>query len=159
LSRSLTCRPAALLIAALTLGAAAAPGHAEERVQVTVLAILATEDNAKVDEQLKCIAQKVQKVEPKLTGFRLARTSAKSLEVSKVSKFTLVDGLTVGVTVEHGADEKNRVGLTVKPPQIGEISYTSCCGKYFPIVTRYRTADKERLIIAIMVEPCKKKCD
>ena len=60
------------------------------------------------------------------------------------------------VLVRHAADNKNRVGLTVKPPLEGEIQYTTCCGKFLPIVTRYETKDKERLIIAIRVQPCKK---
>jgi hypothetical protein len=33
--------------------------------------------------------------------------------------------------------------------------YTSACGKFFPIVTRYQTKERERLIIAIMVRCCK----
>jgi len=46
--------------------------------------------------------------------------------------------------------------MTIKPPTLGEITYSTTCEKFFPIVTRYVTKDKERLIIAIMVEPCKK---
>lgn len=153
-----------LLLSGLALLAAAPAALAQQpkeepRVQVTVLAILATDKNKTVDPQLKCVAQKVQKMEPDLTGFRIARTSTRSIEVSKASKFMLVEGVPVSVTVEQGPDKDNRVGLTIKPPQLGEICYLSCCGKFFPIVTRYQTKDKERLIIAIMVEPCKKKCD
>jgi hypothetical protein len=40
---------------------------------------------------------------------------------------------------------------------MGEVEYTTCCGKFFPIITRYQTKDKERLIIAIRVQPCNKK--
>ena len=58
--------------------------------------------------------------------------------------------------MRHGADSKNRVGLTMKAPLQGEIQYTTCCGKFFPIVTRYQTKDKEVLILAIRVQPCKK---
>ena len=57
--------------------------------------------------------------------------------------------------MRHAADSKNRVGLTVKAPLQGEIQYTTCCGKFFPIVTRYQTKNKELLIVAIRVQPCK----
>lgn len=160
MSRFWSYRRIGLAVTCLALLAAApAARAADEKVQVTVLAILATDQNDKVDPQLKCVAQKVQKLEPKLTGFRLARTSTRSLEISKASKFALVEGAPVSITVEQGPDKNNRVGLTVRPPQLGEICYLSCCGKFFPIVTRYQTKEKERLIIAIMVEPCNKKCD
>ena len=46
--------------------------------------------------------------------------------------------------------------MTIKPPMLGDITYTTCCERFFPIVTRHVTQDKERLIIAIMVEQCKK---
>ena len=49
----------------------------------------------------------------------------------------------------------NRVRLAVKAPLAGEITYTTCCSKFFPIMTRYLTKDNERLIIAIMVKPKK----
>lgn len=149
-----------VMLGGFVLFALAPAACAEEpKVKVTVLAILATDKNKTIDAQLNCVAQKVQKIEPSLTGFRLVRTSTRSLEVSKASKFVLVEGVPVDVKVEQGPDKNNRVGLTVKPPQLGEICYLSCCGKFFPIVTRYQTKDKERLIIAIMVEPCNKKCD
>jgi hypothetical protein len=40
---------------------------------------------------------------------------------------------------------------------MGEITYSCCCGKYFPIITRYQTKDNERLIIAIGVHCCDKE--
>jgi hypothetical protein len=147
------------LASSAALLAAAPRATADDRVQVTVLSILATDQNKDVAPELKCVAQKVQKLEPTLTGFRVARTSKRSLELGKESKFTLVESQPVTVTVEHAADKNNRVGLKVKPPELGEIAYLSCCGKFFPIVTRYQTKNKERLIIAIMVEPCNEKCD
>ena len=42
----------------------------------------------------------------------------------------------------------------IPPPLVGEITYMTICGKFFPIVTRYQTKDKDRLIIAVMVKPC-----
>jgi hypothetical protein len=45
---------------------------------------------------------------------------------------------------------------------VGEITYSTICGKCFPIVTRFQTKDRERLIVAVMVRPCNgakdKKC-
>jgi hypothetical protein len=151
-----------LLISVLTLLAITPTTRAgdENKVEVTVLAILATDKNKNVDPQLKPVAHKVQKIEPSLTGFKLRDTVRRSIDVGKASKFMLLeDGVPCTITVEQGPNKENRVGLTVKPPQLGEICYLSCCGKFFPIVTRYQTKDKQRLIIAIMVEPCNKKCD
>lgn len=136
---------------------AAAPAPAEE-VKVTVLAILATDKNNSIDADLKEIAERVQKQEPKLTGFRHSRQSCKAVMVGDGSKesFALVEELTVVVTVES-VMKKEKIRMTIKPPTLGEITYTTTCEKFFPIVTRHVTKDKERLIIAIMVEQCKKE--
>jgi len=134
---------------------AAPPGRAEE-IRVTVAVILANDRNDGVDCDLKCIAERVQKLHPHLTGFRLEQITLKSLPVGKSEKFALVDDKVATVLVRHAADNQNRIGLTVKAPLQGEIQYTTCCGKFFPIATRYLTKDKELLIIAIRVQPCKK---
>jgi hypothetical protein len=128
-----------------------------EEVRVVVVEILASDRHANVDKDLKCIAEEVQKKEPTLTGFRQGRMTCKAVTVGAAEKFPLAEGQSATVTVQHGADKNNRVGLKVKPPLIGEITYTTCCGKYFPIVTRYQTKEGERLIVAIMVKPCKDK--
>jgi hypothetical protein len=47
--------------------------------------------------------------------------------------------------------------MTVKPPKLDEITYACACGKFFPIITNHLTPDNERLIIAVMAKPCKKK--
>jgi hypothetical protein len=126
-----------------------------DEVKVTVLAILATEKNSTVDADLKDIAERVQKQEPKLTGFRQGRQSSKSVAVGDAKEsFGLVEDQVVTVSVE--AVKNNKIRMTIKPPTLGEITYSTTCEKFFPIVTRYVTKDKERLIIAIMVEQCKK---
>lgn len=122
-------------------------------VRVTVVVILASETSTTVDPKVECIAREVQKLEAKLTGFKLARTTSKVISVTSKGVFPLVDNETVTVTVEHGPDMHRRVGLKVKPTSLGEITYDTACGKCFPIVTRYETAGKERLIIAILVRP------
>jgi hypothetical protein len=147
--------PLLLLVGGLL--AAAPPAQAQQKVQVTVLAILATDQNHDVDPKLTCVAREVRKIRPTLTGFRLDRTSRRSLEIGKEHKFPLADKQVVEVTIEQGADKNNRVSLSVKPPELCEICYTSCCGKYLPIVTHYKNSKNETLIVAIMVEPCRKK--
>ena len=126
----------------------------EKEIQVTVVAILATEENNKVEQRLECLAKEVQKTYPNLTGFRLAKCSCQKLEVGKKFEFPLVEDEVAAVVVEHGCDKEDQVGLTVKAPLVGEIAYSCACGKFFPILTRYQTKDKERLIIAIRVQPC-----
>jgi hypothetical protein len=151
LGRSRKLLPYVVFLAPLFLGAAAP----EEEVDVSVVVILATDRNTTVDEELTCIAKEVQKKHPKLTGFHLEKVICESLPVGKKHTFKLVDEEAATVLIRHGANKQNRVGLTVKAPDQGEITYTTCCGKFFPIVTRYSTKDKERLILAIRVQPCK----
>jgi hypothetical protein len=138
---------------------AAAPPKAEEKetVQVSVIAILATERDDKIDPKLECIAREVRKTHKKLTGFQLAGTmSRKPLAVGDRDTFDLIADQKVGVTVKRSADEKDRVQVKVAPPQMGEITYDTCCGKFLPIVTPYRTKNKDWLIIAVRVQPCHK---
>jgi hypothetical protein len=129
------------------------PKGEDTKVRVTVIAILATDRSNVIDPKLERFAKEVQKTEPQLTGFTLAQTTRKTLAVGNTLDFPLVDKQVAEISVEKGMDTQNRVSLKVKPPQVGEIVYTSACGKFFPIVTRYQTKDKERLIIAIMVRP------
>jgi hypothetical protein len=145
-------------LAAVLLVAPAA--RAADDVDVTVVAILATSDakNAKIEPELAAIAKEVQKKYPNLTGFRMAQMTCQSMAVGRPEAFGLVDKEAAQVTVEHGADKHDRVRLKVQPPQLKEITFTSCCGKFVPIVTPYQTKDKqEQLIIAVMVSTCKDK--
>src|SRR3546814_8641453 len=71
-TRSWLCGAAAVLL----ILAAAAPARAEEKnVKVTVIAILATDQNKEINPKVKEIAQEVQKVDPSLTGFKLVQTT------------------------------------------------------------------------------------
>lgn len=141
----------------LTLAAAAPVEEEKESVEVSIVAILATERNDKVDPKLACIARQIRKTHEKLTGFQLATVTRKSLVIGEKSVFELVGEQKVGVTVQHGADEKNRVQVKVAPPGMGEITYDTCCGKFLPIVTPFRTKDKELLIVAVCVRTCREK--
>jgi hypothetical protein len=137
--------------------ATAPPADRADETRVCVVAIIATDRNTTVDEKIKCIAKEVQKKEPTLTGFRMATTNCKPLTAGAKESFPLIEGEVASVVVE-GKCKGERVRLTVKAPLMGEITYSTTCGKYFPIVTRYQTKDKDRLIIAVMVKPeCKGK--
>jgi hypothetical protein len=142
------------ILAVLTCLDRPSGARAEEKIHVTVVAIFATDQNKKVEPRLECLAKEVQKTDPKLTGFRLAKCSCQKVEVGKKVEFPLVENEVAAVVVKHGCDKEDRVGLTVKAPLVGEIAYSCACGKFFPIMTRYQTKDKERLIIAIRVQPC-----
>jgi len=148
-----------LLIFAAGLLVFVPPAHAGDEIRVCVVAILATDQNTKVDSKLQCIAKEIQKKEPSLTGFRLSTVNCKALALGAKENFCLVEGEVAALSLQQGMDKDERVQLTVKAPTVGEITYTTTCGKYFPLVTSYQTKDKERLIIAIMVRTpaCKGK--
>ena len=134
--------------------ALAGPAGAGERVRVTVVTILASQRDREVEPRLRCIAREVRKLYPRLTGFRMSRMCCKSLPVGARDDFDLVAGQVASVTVQKGADKEDRVRLKVAPPLLGEITYDTACGKFLPIVTPFRTADGDRLLIAVRVQPC-----
>jgi hypothetical protein len=124
------------------------------RVKVSVIAILASDRDDMIDSRLKCIACEVQKTHKKLKGFQVSHMTCRSLAVGARGTFDLVADQTATVTVQHGADKDDRVELKVAPPQMGEITYDTCCGKFLPIVTPFRTRNNDLLIIAVRVQPC-----
>lgn len=148
---------AAFVIVALL--AAAPPGEKDaQTVQVSVFCILASEKDDKIDAKLACIARQVRKKDAKLTGFRMAGTmSRKSLTVGVKESFDLIDDHKAVITVQHGADDKDRVEVKVAPPNMGEITYNTCCGKFLPLFTPIRTKNNELLILAVRVQPCRRK--
>lgn len=147
-----------VLLFLLFMPALAAEPCADEKdtVDVAVIAILGSENSNKIDPKLACIAKQVREKNKELTGFQIATISRKELAIGSQVKFDLLDDQKVGVTVLKGADEKNHVELKIAPPRMGEITYDTCCGKYFPIVTKHRTKDNELLIIAVSVRTCRK---
>lgn len=136
-------------------GSAAQNPSAGKKVTVTMVVILASEEGSFVDKKLKAIAEEVRLKRPHLKSFRIKNMEDRSLAPDEKSSFGLVDKKNALVVVKHGADKDNRVGLIVTPPDQNEIVYTSVCGKFLPIVTGYRTKNKELLILAIRVQPCK----
>ena|SRR5437868_2195523 len=126
---------------------------AEDPVKVTVVVVLATTENSNVDPKLADLAKEVQKRDPKLTGFRVAATEVKSIPVGESHTFELVDKLELKVKVEKPKDANGRVGLTIKPPGLENITCGCACDKFFPVVTPHRTKAGEVLIVAVMAKP------
>jgi hypothetical protein len=138
----------------LVLAAAHAGACPNEKVKVTLVVILATEEGDFVDKRLEDIAREVRKMNPNLKSFRLKTMTNKTLSADEKTSFPMVEDKAAQIIVKHGADKDNRVSLAVTAPDQGEIVYRTVCGKFLPIVTRYQTKSKERLILAIRVQPC-----
>lgn len=148
-----------LLGSAMALGvfslAGSACGPKPANVKVTVVVILASEEGTTVDKRLTHIAAEIKKLKPELKSFELKSMIDRSVPPGDKVRFDLVDDQKVLIVVKHGADDSNKVGLAVTAPNQGEIVYSTVCGKFLPIVTRYETKMKRRLILAIRVQPCK----
>jgi hypothetical protein len=130
---------------------------ADDKVTVSVVTILATDKNEKIDKKLTAIAAELQKINPKLTGFHSPQEACKEIALNSAVKFDLVEDQVVTIDVERGADKDNKNLIRIQPPTLGEIKYYTSCGKFLPIITEYKTKNGEVLIIAIRVQPCKGK--
>ena len=138
----------------IVLALSARPDDADdESVKVTVVVVLATPDGNVVDPKLRELAKQVRKRDPRLTGLKLLSTEVKSIPVGDSAAVPLVEKQELKVTVEGGRDAKGRISLTIKPPDLGEISYACTCEKFFPVVTPYQTKGGEQLIVAVMAAP------
>ena len=129
----------------------------DKPVSVTVVIVLATDQNANVDAKLKELAKEVQKRDPKLTGMKLVATESKSIPVGGTATINLTDKQTLKVAVNRAKDENGRITLTLHPPGMDAVSYACACEKFFPVVTPHRTKTGEQLLIAVMAKPCTKK--
>jgi hypothetical protein len=127
-----------------------------KKMKVTLVVILAGEDGGEVDPRLKQVAEEIRKQNPQLKSFRLQSMTNRDLVENEKSVFNLIDQKTLDVTVKHGQDAEGKVGIGVNAPEQGEFEYRTVCGKFLPIVTRYQTKNRERLILALRVEPCAK---
>ena len=128
---------------------------APEEVKVCIIAVLATCHNDTIDDRVACIAREVNKTYPKLTGFQVHKMMCRTVTVGSRVSFDVIDDQTVGVTVERGVDPDHPMLMKIEAPSLGPITYETCCGKFLPVVTRYRTSDNQLLIIAARVQPCK----
>ena len=137
----------------LVLSAVAASRATEPTVSVTLVVILAGEEGTTIDPQLAPIADEIRKQNPQLKSFRLKSMTKRSLTENEKSEFDLVEGKKAEVVFKQPLDADNRVGVSVSPPDQGEIEYRTVPGKFLPIVTRYQTKDHQRLIFALRVDP------
>jgi hypothetical protein len=153
-----SCSQPGLLLGLLSLMLCAAPTAQgcgdDDEVRVTVVAIVASEKSDRIDPKLKELANCIQKKYPELKGFRLGKVNRETVEIGKERKFDLGDGKSAAVTVGHGSDEKNRVGIALQLPCCGKCQFETCCGKFFPLKTCQKMKDGECLIVAIRVETC-----
>jgi hypothetical protein len=147
---------ALVLLLTITPSAGACPPTADQPIQVTILVVLATDKDAVINERIKEIAAVAREKDPNLTGFAWANTIRESIKMGGSINITVIEKAKCEVTVNAKTDDEGRVTLTVKPPKVDQITYSCTCGKFLPILTDYYTADKKRLIIAIMARPCKK---
>ena len=145
------------LAAALPALLACDKGKPPRKVRVSVVVILASEKDDKVDKKLECIAREVRKMHPRFKGFRMANLSCKSVAVGSADLFELVEDQQASITVQRAADKMDRVRLKVGPPMMGEITYSTPCGKFLPILTPYRTKGNDQVLIAVRVQPCNGK--
>ncbi len=128
---------------------------ADDEVRISVVAILATTRNKTVDKRVECIAKEMKMIDPTLTGFSVARMTCKSVAIGSKDCFEVVDGKDVCVTAQKRCEkDKTHVCLKVEAPTLGAITYTTCCNKFFPMVTRYKNKDGDLLIIAVRVKSC-----
>jgi len=122
-----------------------------------VLVILGTDQNKDVTEKLREIAPELKKKDDRLTGFTLHKTIDQPMRLGETVQVELIGKNKVTITLAEKTDETGRIILTIKLPKLDEFQYACTCGKFFPVLTNYYTAEKQRLIIAVMAKPCKKK--
>ncbi len=127
---------------------------AEDPVRVTVVIVLATTEDIGVDPKLIALAKEIKKRDPKLIGFKLVATEAKSIAVGDSYTFELVDNQELMVKVEKPKDAGGRISLAMKVPGVEKLSYGCACDKFFPVVTPHQTKTGEVLILAVMAKPC-----
>jgi hypothetical protein len=124
----------------------------EEKIKITVVAVLASSRHNTIDKRLKELAPELKKKNSDWTGFEVERQMCESIKVGGSATFKLVDDCKVVIEVKERDPKSGCVSLVVKPDTLGEIAYTCCCEKYVPVITRYDTKNKDRLIIAIMTK-------
>src|SRR5207237_4954667 len=130
----------AVLIPAVCLWADPPDRTANDGLRVTIVAITASDKHRDVNPKLKQIAREVQKHDAALTGFRAGETICKQVGVGQKENFQLkVDEASADITVLQKDDSNQRIRLAVKAPLVGEITYSTCYDKFFPILTRYVT--------------------
>jgi hypothetical protein len=127
-----------------------------DKLRLSVVAICAHNRDDKIDPRLTCMADEIKKSVPQLTGFKMGKMSCKFVPIGGRETFELVDDQVASVSVLQAADKDNVIQIKLTPPQMGEVTYETSCGRFFTIITKYRTRNKEVLILAVRVQPCQK---
>ena len=128
-----------------------------QKVNVTLVVILASEQGSTVDKRLTAIADEVRAKNPNLTNFELKSMTSKELALNDKTTLALVEDKTVAIAIKQGTDKEKKICVAVTAPAQGEIVYQCVCDKFLPICTRYQTKNKEKLILAIRVQTCKEE--
>jgi len=151
---------ALLSLALLSLAPASGDPPSPDKVTISVIAIIATKNDKEIDKRLKPIAEELQKAVPALKecGFQFGKMTRKSVAVGANETFDLVDKQVATVAVLQAANKDDLIQLKLTPPQMGEVTYETSCGRFLPIITKYRTKDNNGvLILAVRVQPCRNK--
>jgi hypothetical protein len=127
---------------------------ADDRVEVTVVVVLATRADDTVDPKLAALAREVRKRDETLTGFKLVAAEVKSIPVGSSHTFELVDKQELKVTVTRAKDAEGRITMTIKAPKLEKVNYGCACDKFFPVVTPHETKSGDVLVLAVMAKPC-----
>ena len=132
-----------------------------EKVEVRLIAILASQKHKEVQGKLSAFAEEVRRTEPKLTGFKIEHSAVESIPLGETKKIVIVPGQTVEVTVNKPKDENGRITLTIQPPKLTAITYECVCDKYIALATQHyvekmvgKEKDQQQLFIAVMAKPC-----
>jgi hypothetical protein len=125
-----------------------------DKIKVTFVVILAKEEGGEIDPRLVQIAEEVQKRDPQLKSFKVQSITVRKLAEDEKSAFNLVEQKSADIVIKQRADEDNKVVISITPPDQGEIVLGAACGKYLPYVMRHQTKNRERLILALRVDPC-----
>ncbi len=122
------------------------PGQ-ETKVKVTLVVILASKNPPFINPKLTEIARQVRKKLPHLKRFEMESISCEEVPLNTTKTFTIIEDQKVRIHVTQNG--KNHIRVKVCPPAQKPFVYRTDCLKFLPVVTRYRTAKKERLILAI----------
>jgi hypothetical protein len=147
----------AILVGAALLSVPASVHAEDNNIKVTIVAVLASSRHQRIDPRLKELAVELKKKNPKWTGFEVERTLCESIKIGAKATVKIMDDYRVTVTIKGRDPDTGCVSFIVKPDTLDEFAYTCCCHKFFPVITRYDTKDKDRLVIAFMAKPCMKK--
>ncbi len=145
-----------IVLAVVPVSAEAPKPPPPEKVTVSVVAILGHNRDEKVDPCLECIRKEVQKAVPQLTGFKVGKTHKRDLTVGVRETFEMVDDQVALLTLLQPGGKDTPIQIKLTPPQMGEVTYETTCGGFFTIITKYRTKNKDVLILAVRVKPCQK---